>query len=156
MKAFRFRIEAVLTLREQTEQAAQLRCAQAYIAVEAAAGRLRAAEMAIEEAEKTHRAELAVGPRASQMEHLRVYILLLRERRLQLEGKLAEARQRAESAWRDLLGATQQREALERVRSRQKRVHDYESARAEQRTLDERSSRSPTGNEACREPSASL
>jgi len=66
-----------------------------------------------------------------------VYASLLHERRRQLARELAEARRRADEAWRQLLLATQQREGLERLRGRQRRVYDYQSARAEQQTLDE-------------------
>ena len=141
MKAFRFRLQAVLTLREQAEQAAEQRCAQAYVEVENATARVRSVEAEIDATEQAHRAQLAVGPRASQLEQLRLYTGLLDERRLHLARELTDARRRAEEARAQLLLATQKREALERLRGRQRRAHDYDSARAEQRTLDELASR---------------
>jgi flagellar export protein FliJ len=156
MKAFQFRLEAVLTLREQAEQAAQQACARAYAAVEAAAARLRSAEAAIATAEQTQRAHLAAGPRAEQLEQLRAFTVLLRERRVLAERELAEAGQRADAAWSRLLLATQQREALERMRGRQRRLHDYETARAEQKVLDERSGRGPALAGAWRESVADV
>jgi flagellar biosynthesis chaperone FliJ len=39
--------------------------------------------------------------------------------------------------------ATQQREALERLRGRQQRIHDYQATRAEQQALDELVGRGP-------------
>lgn len=137
MRAFRFRLEAVLTLREQTEREAQQRCARAYTAVENAAGRVRAAEGEIDAAEQAHRARLAASPLAGQLEQLRLYQLFLQERRRQLARELAEARRQADEAGRQLVLATQQREALERLRGRQRRAHDYQTTRAEQRLLDE-------------------
>ena len=143
MKAFRFRLESVLTLREQAEQAAQQNCARAYAAAEAAAAEVRSAERAIEAAEQAQRAQLAGGSRAGELEHLRAYTVLLQECKRELECALAKARRQAEAAWQQLLVATQQRESLERVRSRQHRAHAYETARAEQRTLDECVGRNP-------------
>jgi flagellar export protein FliJ len=151
MNAFKFRLDAVLTAREQAEQAAQQMCARAYAAVETALADVRAAESAIDTAEQAHRAQLAAGPRAGQLEQSLAYTVLLHERRLELERKLAEVRRQAETARRQLLAATQQREALERVRSRQKRTHDYETARAEQRILDDCVGRGPALSKAWKE-----
>jgi len=92
MKAFRFRLQAVLTLRDQAEQVAQQRCARAYAAVENATARVRSAEAEIDGAEHAHRAQLAAAPRAGQLEQLRAYAGLLHERRRQLARELAEAR----------------------------------------------------------------
>ena len=135
MRAFRFRLQAVLTLREQAEQIAQQRCARAYAAMEKAADRVRSAEAEIDATDQAHRAQVIASPRAGQLDQLRVYASLLHERRRPPAG--AEARRRADEAWRQLLLATQQREGLERLRGRQRRVYDYQSARAEQQTLDE-------------------
>jgi flagellar export protein FliJ len=143
MKAFQFRLQAVLVLREQSEQAAQQRCARAYAAVEDAAWRVQSAKTEIDAAEQAHRAQLANGPRASQLDQLRLYAGLLHERRRQLSRELAEARRQADDAWRQLLLATQQRETLKRLRGRQHRVHDYQNARAEQQSLDELVGRGP-------------
>jgi flagellar FliJ protein len=156
MKAFKFRLNAVLTAREQAEQAAQQTCARAYAAVEAAVAAVRSAESAIDTAEQAHRAQLAAGPRAGQVEQSRAYTVLLHERRSALERELAEARRQAETARRQLLAATQQREALERVRSRQKRARDYETARAEQRILDDCVGRGPALSKAWKEGVAEL
>lgn len=143
MKAFRFRLEAVLTLREQAEQAAQQACARAYAAVEAAAAQVRAVGEAIAAAQQAHLLELANAPRADQIEHIRTYISHLQERQSLLERALAEARRRADAACRQLIVATQQREGLERVRLRQHRAHAYATARLEQSVLDECVGRRP-------------
>jgi flagellar export protein FliJ len=143
MKAFRFRLQAVLTIREQHEQAAQHRYARACAAVETAQSRLRTAEGDIDAAEQAHRAQMAVSPQAGQIEQLRLYATLLHERRVQRGKELAEARQWAEGAWRQLVAATQQRESLERVQNRQCRAHDYSAACAEQKILDELVGRGP-------------
>ena len=137
MKAFQFRLQAVLTLREQAEQAAQQSCARAYAAVEAASARVRAADEAIAVSDESRRAQLAAGARADQVEQLRAFGVLLGERRAGRLRELTEARQRAKEASSLLVTATQRREALERLRRGQRSVHTYQAARTEQKILDE-------------------
>jgi len=137
MKSFQFRLQAVLTVREQAEQSAQQRCARAYETVEAAAGRLRSAEAAIVAVDELRGRELAAGARADRIEQLRNYTVLLHERRTVLVRELTEARRQAEAAQRQLLFATRQRETLERLRQRQRRKHDYAAAQTEQKILDD-------------------
>ena len=154
MKAFQFRLQAVLTLREQAEKAAQQSCARAYTAVAAAAERVRVAEEAIAACDESRRALLAAGARADQFEQLRAFGVLLGERRSGRVLELAEARRRAEEARRLLVIATQRREALERLCSRQRTVQIYQAARVEQKTLDELAGRGPRLAEAWREAAA--
>jgi len=137
MKAFQFRLQAVLTLREQAEQAAQESCARAYAAVEAASARVRAADEAIAASDELRRTQLTASTRADQVEQLRAFGVLLGERRAGRLRELAEARQRAKEASILLVIATQRREALERLRRGQRSAHTYQAARAEQRDLDE-------------------
>jgi flagellar export protein FliJ len=152
MKSFQFRLQAVLTLREQAEQAAQQRCARAYEAVERATGRLRSAEAAIAAVDELRGRELSAGARADRLEQLGNYTVLLHERRTVLVRELAEARGQAEAARRQLLFATQQRETLERLRQRQRRKHDYAAAQAEQKLLDDLAGRRETLLDTWRDP----
>lgn len=69
---------------------------------------------------------------------------------------MTEAQKQAEEAGRLLTVATQRREALDRLRSRQRRVHDYQAGRAEQKLLDELSGRGPALAEAWREAPVGL
>jgi len=151
MKAFQFRLQAVLTLREQAEQAAQQSCARAQAAVTAAAARVSVAEEAIAASDESRRAQLAAGARADEIEQWRAFGALLGERRAALARELAEVIQRAEGAWRLLVIATQRREALERLRRRQRLLHSSQAAREEQKMLDEMSGRGPRLTEAWRE-----
>jgi flagellar export protein FliJ len=151
MKAFHFRLQAVFTLREQAEHEAQQLCARACAAVESAQARLQSAEAAIAAADDLRRTHLAAGARASQLEQMRVYAVLLQERRAQVARELAEARRRDEEARRQLLAATQKRESLERLRGKQRRAYDYEAARAEQKVLDELSGQGSTLAEVWRQ-----
>jgi flagellar export protein FliJ len=144
MKTFRFRLQAVLTLREQAEHETQLRFARACSVVENAEARLRSADAAVAASDEMRRAHLAAGSRACQLEQLRLYAVLLSERRTRIIRELAEARARAETARRALLFATQRRESLDRLRGRQRRAHDYQAAQAEQKLLDELAGQGPT------------
>jgi flagellar FliJ protein len=143
MKAFRFRLQVVLTLREEAEQAAQQLFARAFLGLEQAAARLRSAEAAIAANDQWQRTRLAAGMRADELEQSRLYSALLEERRTQLAREAARAQQQVEEARQKLLQATRQREILERLRERQRRVYDYQAARAEQKLLDELSKRAP-------------
>lgn len=156
MKAFHFRLQAVLTLRAQAEQAAQQSCARAYAVVTTTAERLRVADTAIAASDERRRTQLTAGAAANHVEHLRVFGVLLGERRTQRMRELAEARSRAEEACRLLVVATQGREALERLRHRQLTQHNYQTAQSEQKILDELSAQKRPLLEAWREPSTDL
>lgn len=156
MNLFRFRLQAVLTLRERTEQAAQQRCARTCVAVQLAAARLGSADAEITASEGLRRAHLAAGFRAGQFEQLRTHAVVLNERRIRLARELAEARQREAEARQSLVAATQQRETLVRLRDNQRRAHDYRAARAEQKVLDDLAARSMALAQAWRQPTANV
>ena len=143
MKAFRFRLQVVLTLREEAEQTAQQLCARAFMGLQQATGRLRSAEAAIAASDQRRRDRLEAGARADELEQGRLYSALLEERRIQIAREAARAQQQLEEARNKLLLATRQREIIERLRDRQRRVYDYQAARAEQKLLDELSRRAP-------------
>ncbi len=144
MKTFKFRLRAVQVLREQAEREAQQRYARALATVTSAATRLQAADAAIASADKARQTRLAAGAPAWELEQARLYSALLEERRNRCVRDLIEARQRAETARRQLAAASQQHEGLKRLRARQQRRHDYAAARAEQKVLDELAGRTPT------------
>jgi len=143
MKAFHFRLQVVLTLREEVEQAARRVYARALLALGQASGRLAGAEAEIEAHHQRRRARLAAGPRAEELEQNRLYGAALEDRRTQLAREAARAKQQAEECRQKLLLAGRQRETLERLRERQRRAHDYQAARAEQKLLDDLSQRVP-------------
>jgi len=144
MRTFRFRLEAVLTLREQVERAAQQRYGQAVAAAEAAAVQKRSVEAEIAAADEFRAGRLTRGLPATELEQMRGYRQALDQRLAERNRELEDARQRAEEARRVLVAATRQREALERLRDHQRRLYDYEAARADQKVLDEMSRRGPT------------
>jgi flagellar export protein FliJ len=156
MKSFRFRLQAILTLREQKEQAAKRIYAEKLRAQEVVAHRLQAAEREIEALMNLQRGQMNSGITCEQLERFRNYLVVLDDRRKALQIDLVKAKQITELAWRELLVATQKREALDRLRSRQQRMYSYEAARAEQKLIDELSSRSDTLADAWRENPVAL
>jgi flagellar FliJ protein len=143
MKAFRFRLEVVLTLRQEAEQVARRLCARVFAALEQANGRLRSAEAAIAADDQRRRARLAGPLRAVDLEQSRRYGALLEEHRALAVREVACAQEQLEAARQKLLLATREREILERLRERQRRAYDYQAARAEQKLLDELSQLGP-------------
>jgi flagellar FliJ protein len=143
MKAFHFRLQVVLTLREEAEQAARQLCARTLLALAQANARLLSAEAAIDANDQRRRARLAAGMRVQELEQSRLYGVLLEERRVQVARDAARAHQHVEEARRKLVLAARQRETIERLRDRQRRLHDYQAARAEQKLLDDLSKRGP-------------
>ncbi len=141
MKAFHFRLQVVLTLREEAEQAAQRACARALMAMEQAATRLGSAEAAIAANDERRRSRLAAGLRADELEQSRRYSAVLEDRRSPRAREAARAQRLVEEARHKLLLASRRREILERLRERQRLLHDYQTARAEQKLLDELSNR---------------
>jgi len=112
---------------------------------------VREAEEAIATLDESRRAQLAAGTRADHIAHLRAFGVLLEERRAGQVLELDEARRTAEEAWRLLVIATQRREALERLRRRQRIVHVAQAARVEQKILDELAGRGSKLADAWRE-----
>lgn len=156
MKAFQFRLQAVLALREQAEQVAQQSCARAYAAVADAAARARAADEAVAASDESRRAQLAAGACAEPIEQLRAFGVRLSERRVGRVRELTDARVRADEACRLLVIATQRRETLERLRHQQRSVHSYQAARAEQKILDEVAGHGRTLADAWHDPAANV
>ncbi len=137
MKAFRFRLEVVLTLRQEAEQAARRVCARVFADLDRATGRLRAAEAALAADDQRRRARLASPLRAADLDQDRLFSALLDERRAAAAREAARVQDQLEAARQKLLLATRDREILERLRERQRRAYDYQAARAEQKILDE-------------------
>lgn len=143
MKSFRYRLQAVLTVREQAEREAQLRFARACAQAQSAEKRLRSAEEALAASDKIRRERLGTGSSGGELEQLRLHAALLAELRQRSAGEVAEARQKLEATRQQLASATKAREALVRLRDRQRRAHEYASVRAEQKVMDELAGQGP-------------
>ena len=142
MKTFRFRLHAVLTLREEAEQQALNAYAQRLRETRTALQNLQAADDAVASEEELVRTRLQEGVTAYLIEELRAYGIVLKERRETARKELVSAQQQAEAARQNVLKASRDRKALEKLRSRQRLAHAHFWARAEQKELDEIAGRS--------------
>jgi len=144
MKAFRFSLHAILTLREEREQEAQRLYAQKLRAVEAVEAELAAVGQRLIALAAEQHARLQAGLPANELERLGRYCVVLEERLIRLRLDRARAQQTAEAARAALVKATQDRQALEKYREKLHRAYDYTQARNEQKLLDDLASRTST------------
>jgi len=145
MKPFHFALEAVLTLREQKEQDAQQEFGRRLCAAEAVADRLATLRRDLEMWREHLRRCFRHGATAAELASIQGYGGVLAEREKETIAELSTARAAQTAAWVRLLKATQEREALEKLRQRQRREYDYEEAREEQKVADDRASQAAGG-----------
>lgn len=141
MKAFRFSLQAILTLREEKEQEAQRLYAKALRVVEAVQAELDAVNRRLLELDSEQQARLQTGLPASELERFGNYRVVLIERRTRLQNDLARAQQAAEQARQALVKATQARQALENYREKLHHAYNLVLSREEQKMLDDLASR---------------
>lgn len=152
MKAFRFPLQAILTLRQQREQEAQRHYARKLQAVETAQRNLAATRRELQHLAEEHQLRLRQGAQSHDLRRLDLYRHVLNDRLTRLQQELATARKAAERAWLALVQATQNRQALDQYRHKLRRAYDYALARSEQRLLDDLAARAPTLAGAWRQP----
>ena len=141
MKAFHFSLEAILTLREQKEQDAQQEYGRRLCAAEAVSNRLETIRREVNLWREHLRRCFRQGAVAAELASIQGYGGVLAERENEAVTELSAARAAQATAWASLLKATQEREALEKLRQRQRREYEYEVGREEQRIADDRTSR---------------
>jgi len=144
MKAFRFSLQAILTLREEREQEAQRHYARQLRAVEAVLAQLAtlSRQLLALGAERQTRLQSALP--ADELARFDHYRARLEERRVRLVQDLALAQRAADQAQAAVLKATQDRQALEKHRQKLHRAYDYALARDEQKLLDDLAGRTST------------
>jgi flagellar export protein FliJ len=137
MKPFRFSLQPVRVLREQREQQMQRRFGEAMrrredavIALQQAGDELAAEWNALCE-------ELSSGVAMSTLLKSRAWCNVLEQRQKQRRVELIEAQHAMDAAWRDMMLATRDREALDKFHDKCRRAHDREVQRGEQKVLDE-------------------
>jgi flagellar FliJ protein len=151
MKAFRFSLQAILTLREEREREAQRHYARMLRAVEAVQSDLAGVQQHLTTLAAEQQARLRTGLPANELERLGHYRVVLEERRIRLQQELVRAQQAADLAQASLIKATQAREALENYRQKLHRAYDYTLARDEQKLLDDLAGRTSTFASAWRQ-----
>jgi len=137
MKRFQFPLQPIRVLREQRERAAQQRYADALRLCEDAAFQLQRASDELASSWESFCDELAAGVSASKLHQTRAWCDVLEIRQKQQDAALKAARVAMNAAWRELMTATRDREALDRYHDKCLRAHEREVQREEQKQLDE-------------------
>jgi flagellar FliJ protein len=136
--AFTFRLEPVRTIRERAEDSAREALTVELRNRAEGAVMLRDATDAVSAACDAGRSAVTRG-RISASDFLSAQAFLERTERLRADASLELARREAEvAARRDVLAtAARDRQAIDKLKERQKAEHDAEWARRSQNTLDE-------------------
>ena len=137
MKTFRFPLQSLRVLREQKERTAQKNYADALRACEEAAARVKAAGDDLSAGWATLGKELSFGVTAMQLLRTRAWCNVLELRLRERTGLLEKARLAVDAVWQEMLGATRDREALDRYYKKTRRVYDRKVQTEEQKQLDE-------------------
>lgn len=144
MKAFRFQLQAILTLREEQEQEAQRAYAEALRAVEEVRASISRLERELAGTAEEQVQRLRTGMSASELQRLAGYCVVLELRLDSLRADLQRVQAAAEQARVHLLKASQNRQALEKYREKLQRVHAARIARSDQNQLDDLAGRTST------------
>lgn len=136
--SFTFRLERVRTIRERAEERAKEALSTELRNRAAGEALLRTASDAVDAARAAGRTTVTSG-RISATDFISAQAFIERTERLRVEASLELARREAEvNVRRDVLAAAaRDRQAIEKLKERQKAEHDAEWARRSQNTLDE-------------------
>lgn len=141
-KAFRFRLERVRWLRQQTERGAQEALATSLgrkLESERALGEIDASIAGAQEAERRAAGPCGEASPRSGEEFLamEIYLERLAGTRAAAARFLAERNREVDERRRSLLAAARERQALDRLRARRLGEHRAEAARVEGAQIDE-------------------
>jgi flagellar export protein FliJ len=137
MKAFRFTLEAVRTVRRRHEQEAMEQYAQALLVRRQILDRLDAVQRQLHAGWQELRQLLAQGCAASKAAQANDYHRTLEKRREECAAELSVAERRVNSALQAMLNARRQREIVDSFFQKQKGRHLREAQRDEQKFLDD-------------------
>lgn len=137
MKAFRFRLESVLTLRNWEEERARTAYGTALQQERKFVDQLRGVELRIEQdtllMRRADGATAPAGDRAARWRHL----LTLERERNDVAQKLVSARRIREQKMKLLIDAHRRVQVLDTLKTRHQHAHVAEVTRREERELDE-------------------
>ena len=137
MKAFKFPLESLLTLRQQREQSAQQKYSQALARCDEAARALKLAETELLTGHAMLDHELSNGASAARIMNLQMWCKVLEARRKECATALAGAQLEANEAFRAMTTAVREREALDKFYEKSRRVWERALLNAEQKIFDE-------------------
>jgi len=137
MKRFHFSLSALSVLREQQEQAAQKKYAEALRFCEEAAQRVQTASNELTSSWHELTTKLSAGVSAVEFLRSRAWCNVLELRLKERTVALEQARLNVDAVWQDMLVATRDRESLDRFHKKRRQAYDREVQRVEQKELDE-------------------
>ena len=143
MKPFRFRLQAVLTVRERHEKFAMERYSKALGEVNRARLSLERADAAWAASSVAQSELLRRGTTAADLRRGEQYCHELEQRRQASLSELRKAQAGAGAAREAMLKARIEREAVDQFRAQQRSAYDLEASRAEQKDVDEWAQRQP-------------
>ena len=137
MKRFHFSLAAVLTVRQSAENTA-LKCyAEALLARQKAFARVEEIHRELGANWTQIRLAFASQCAAAKIDQLRKHATFLEDELGRREAALSEAEREVSAALQKMLGARQQRQAIETFRENQRGQYDRELIREEQKFLDD-------------------
>lgn len=137
MKPFRFSLEALRTLRQRAEQAAQEKYAQSLLERGRALEKLSELDQQLTLARRNWQQHAAAGCTAAQLAQEQMHCTWLDGLCRQAENYLAMVERDVLQKLKDLAKAQAERELLDRFHDRHREEYDREMARAEQKQLDD-------------------
>jgi flagellar export protein FliJ len=137
MKPFRFSLQSLRVLRQHKERNAQQRFAEAMRVCEEAAFQLQEASDELAAGWTSLCEELAGGVSATRLLRTRSWCNVLEARQKDRAEALRSVRSAMDAAWREMMLATRDREALDRHHDKCRRAYERDAQREEQKRLDE-------------------
>ena len=137
MKKFAFTLQGLQTLRERQEQMALQEYAKTVEAWEQARKKAAAALAELEAAWAQRQETVLAGCRAADLDRLHTYSQSAEQRAKACDESVKAAQNTSNAAFTRLLAARQARAVVDKFFEKQKRRHEREHRRAEQRSLDE-------------------
>lgn len=137
MKRFHFSLGAVLTVRQSAENAALKSYAEALLVKQRALAQVDAVHRELGANWTQIRLAFASQCAAVKIDQLRKYATSLEEELVRREAALSEAEREVSAALQKMLGARQQRQAIETFRENQRAQYHRELIHEEQKLLDD-------------------
>lgn len=137
MKAFKFPLESLRTLRKQREQQAQQVYSQKLVLCDEAAQSLKLAETELLTGHALVDHELNNGASAGRIMNLQTWCKVLELRRKECVNVLMQRQAEANEAFRAMTAAVREREALDKFYEKSRRVWTRAMLNAEQKIFDE-------------------
>ncbi len=140
MKRFEFNLQSVRDLRDREEGRARAEYAKAMRLMEAFNVRRRDIEQVIEDNLGKSRRKCSKPMRSDWLTRQREMLAALKDRLQSMEPEGLELKKFVDGKWKNLVGARQKREALDKLRDKQQQAHDHQTERNEQLSMDEMAS----------------